>query len=52
MWRRDNARGAQECIERPTERTDFWEESVKVQKLFLILDERCPGKRDQGIAGG
>jgi hypothetical protein len=46
MWRRDNARGAQECIERQTERSDFWEESVRVQKLFLILDEHCPGRGD------
>jgi hypothetical protein len=52
MWRRDNARGAHECIEKQTERSDFWEESVRVQKLFLILDEHCPGRGDQGIARG
>jgi hypothetical protein len=52
VWRRDNVRGAQECIERQTERSDFWEESVRVQKLFLILDEHCPGRGDRGIAGG
>jgi hypothetical protein len=52
MWRRDNARGAQECMERHTKRSDFWEESGRVHKLFLILDEHCPGRGDQGIAGG
>jgi hypothetical protein len=30
MWRRDNVKGAQECIERQTKRSDFWEESVRV----------------------
>ncbi len=24
VWRRENARGAQECIEGQTERSDFW----------------------------
>jgi hypothetical protein len=52
MWRQDNARVAQECIKRQTERSDFREESVRVQKLFLILDEHCPGRGDQGIARG
>jgi hypothetical protein len=44
MWRRENARGAQECIKRQTERSNFWEENVKVQKLFLILDEHYQGE--------
>ncbi len=52
MWKQDNVRVAQECIERQTERSDFREESVRVHKLFLILDEHCPGRGDQGIAGG
>jgi hypothetical protein len=28
------------------------EESVRVQKLLLILDEHCSERGDQGIAGG
>ncbi len=30
----------------------FLEENVRVQKLFLILDEHCSGRGDQSIAGG
>jgi len=37
---------------RQTERSDFGEESVRVQKLFLILDEHCSGRGDQSIARG
>ncbi len=44
MWRQENARGAREYIERLTERSDFWEESVRVQKYFLIFYEHCHGE--------
>jgi hypothetical protein len=37
---------------RQTERSDFGEESIRVQKLLLILDEHCSWRGDQSIAGG
>jgi hypothetical protein len=51
MWRRENVKGAQECIEKQTERSDFWQESVRVQKLFLILDEHCQGEEIRELQG-
>ncbi len=34
MWRRDEGKGAQECMERQTEKSDFWRRALESKNYF------------------
>jgi hypothetical protein len=35
MWRQDDGRGAQECMERQTEKSDFWKRVLESKICFF-----------------
>ncbi len=35
MWRRDDGRGAQECMERQTEKSNFWKRVLESKNCFF-----------------
>jgi hypothetical protein len=45
-------KGAQQCMERLIEKSDFWKRALESKDCFLILDEHCSERGDPSIARG